>query len=64
MYLTARQRELYEFLQDYIARKGEAPTYQEIGKALRLRSTRRYSRILALPEQPAAPALLPTLKER
>jgi repressor LexA len=39
MYLTARQRELYEFLQGYIARHGEAPTYQEIGRALKLRST-------------------------
>ncbi|HEV8336798.1 MAG TPA: transcriptional repressor LexA [Candidatus Polarisedimenticolia bacterium] len=39
MYLTARQREIYEFIRDYIARKGEAPTYQEIGRALRLRST-------------------------
>ena len=39
MYLTSRQRELYEFLRDYIARQGEAPTYQEIGRALRLKST-------------------------
>ena len=39
MYLTARQKEIYEFIKSYIARKGEAPTYQEIGKALRLRST-------------------------
>ena len=39
MYLTARQKEIYEFLKDYIARKGEAPTYQEIGRALHLRST-------------------------
>ena len=39
MYLTERQKEIYEFIKGYIARKGEAPTYQEIGKALRLRST-------------------------
>src|SRR5258705_11607060 len=39
MYLTARQRELYEFLQGYIAREGEAPTYEEIGRALKLKST-------------------------
>ncbi len=39
MYLTARQQEMYEFIRDYIARKGAAPTYQEIGRALRLRST-------------------------
>ena len=39
MYLTARQKEIYEFIRDYIARKGEAPTYQEIGRALRIRST-------------------------
>jgi repressor LexA len=39
VYLTARQKEIYEFIRDYIARKGEAPTYQEIGRALHLRST-------------------------
>jgi len=39
VYLTARQKEIYQFIRDYIARKGEAPTYQEIGRALHLRST-------------------------
>ena len=46
MYLTARQKEIYEFLRDYVARKGEAPTYQEIGRALRLRSTNAVSKHL------------------
>src|SRR5258706_10594704 len=39
MYLTARQKEIYEYIRDHVARKGEAPTYQEIGRALKLRST-------------------------
>jgi repressor LexA len=39
VYLTARQKEMIEFIREHIARTGEAPTYQEIGKALRLRST-------------------------
>jgi repressor LexA len=51
MYLTARQRELYEFLQDYIARKGEAPTYQEIGRALRLKSTNAVAKHLKVLEE-------------
>jgi SOS-response transcriptional repressor LexA len=50
MYLTARQRELYEFLQDYIARQGEAPTYQEIGRALRLKSTNAVAKHLKVLE--------------
>ncbi len=51
MYLTARQRELYEFLQDYIERKGEAPTYQEIGRALRLKSTNAVAKHLKVLEE-------------
>ena len=51
MYLTARQRELYEFLQGYIARKGEAPTYQEIGRALKLRSTNAVAKHLKALEE-------------
>ena len=46
MYLTARQKEIYEFIRDYVARKGEAPTYQEIGRALHLRSTNAVSKHL------------------
>jgi repressor LexA len=51
MYLTARQRELYEFLQDYIARKGEAPTYEEIGRALKLKSTNAVAKHLKTLEE-------------
>src|SRR6185436_19181233 len=51
MYLTARQRELYEFLQDYIERQGEAPTYQEIGRALRLKSTNAVAKQLKVLEE-------------
>ncbi|MCI0567665.1 MAG: transcriptional repressor LexA [Acidobacteria bacterium] len=51
MYLTARQRELYRFLQDYIERKGEAPTYQEIGRALRLKSTNAVAKHLKALEE-------------
>jgi len=51
MYLTARQRELYEFLQDYIERQGEAPTYQEIGRALRLKSTNAVAKHLKVLEE-------------
>ena len=50
MYLTSRQRELYEFLRGYIARKGEAPTYQEIGRALRLKSTNAVAKHLKMLE--------------
>ncbi len=51
MYLTARQREIYQFLQDYIARHGEAPTYQEIGRALHLRSTNAVAKHLKALEE-------------
>lgn len=51
MYLTARQREIYQFLQDYIARHGEAPTYQEIGRALKLRSTNAVAKHLKALEE-------------
>ena len=51
MYLTARQRELYEFLQSYIARAGEAPTYQEIARALRLKSTNAVTKHLKALEE-------------
>jgi repressor LexA len=51
MYLTARQRELYGFLQDYIARKGEAPTYEEIGRALKLKSTNAVAKHLKALEE-------------
>ena len=51
MYLTARQRELYEFLRDYIARKGAAPTYQEIGRALHLKSTNAVAKHLKVLEE-------------
>ncbi|HEV8375202.1 MAG TPA: transcriptional repressor LexA [Candidatus Polarisedimenticolia bacterium] len=51
MYLTARQRELYEFLQGYIAREGEAPTYEEIGRALKLKSTNAVAKHLKALEE-------------
>jgi repressor LexA len=51
MYLTARQRELYEFLQGYIARHGEAPTYEEIGRALKLKSTNAVTKHLKALEE-------------
>ena len=51
MYLTARQRAIYEFLRGYIARKGEAPTYQEIGRAFNIRSTNAVTKHLKILEQ-------------
>ena len=51
MYLTARQKELYEFLRDYIAREGTAPTSQEIGRALQMRSTNAVAKHLRTLEE-------------
>jgi repressor LexA len=38
MYLTKRQREIYQFLQEHIRDKGYAPSIMEIGKAFDLNS--------------------------
>lgn len=38
MFLTKRQKELYDYLQSYIRRHGYAPTFQEIGKHFKLSS--------------------------
>ncbi len=38
MYLTKRQREIYEFLKDHIDTRGYAPSIVEIGKRFRLHS--------------------------
>lgn len=38
MFLTKRQKELYDYLQHYIHTHGYAPTFQEIGKHFRLSS--------------------------
>ena len=35
MYMTRRQKEILDFLNRYIERKGYAPTIEEIGRALR-----------------------------
>lgn len=37
--LTARQREIYEFIRDEILRRGCPPTYREIGEHFGIRST-------------------------
>lgn len=36
--LTRRQREVYEFIRDYLRREGGAPSYEEIRRGLGLRS--------------------------
>ncbi len=51
MYLTARQKAIYDFLREYIARKGEAPTYQEIGRAFGFRSTNAVAKHLKALEE-------------
>jgi len=38
MILTKRQKQLYDYLDDYIARQGYAPTLEEIGEHFRLSS--------------------------
>lgn len=38
MFLTKRQKEMYDYLQGYIHRNGYAPTFQEIGRHFRLSS--------------------------
>jgi repressor LexA len=38
MILTKRQKQLYDYLDDYIARHGYAPTLEEIGEKFRLSS--------------------------
>jgi len=38
MFLTKRQKELYDYLQGYIGTHGYAPTFQEIGKQFKLSS--------------------------
>jgi repressor LexA len=38
MSLTERQRQVYEFIKDFIGRRGMAPSYEEIRKAFRFRS--------------------------
>ena len=38
MFLTKRQKELYDYLQGYIRVHGYAPTFQEIGKHFKLSS--------------------------
>ena len=38
MYLTKRQREIYEFIRGHIPKKGYAPSILEIGKRFRLSS--------------------------
>jgi repressor LexA len=38
MYLTKRQREIYEYLKDHIRSRGYAPSITEIGKQFELRS--------------------------
>jgi repressor LexA len=38
MILTKRQKELYDYIDDYIARNGYAPTLEEIGERFRLSS--------------------------
>ena len=39
MYLTKRQREIYEFIRNHIQKKGYAPSIHEIGKRFRLSSS-------------------------
>lgn len=38
MFLTKRQKELYDYIQEHIGRHGYAPTLQEIGRRFRLSS--------------------------
>src|SRR5574340_1203357 len=38
MILTKRQKELYDYIDDYIARHGYAPTLEEIGEQFQLSS--------------------------
>src|SRR5262245_28333887 len=38
MFLTKRQKEMYDYLQGYIRKHGYAPTFQEIGKHFELSS--------------------------
>jgi repressor LexA len=44
--LTARQREIYEFIRSEILRKGCPPTYREIGEQFGIRSTNGVKRSL------------------
>ena len=38
MALTKRQRQLYDFIADFVARHGYSPSFEEIGRGLRLKS--------------------------
>ena len=44
--LTARQREIYEFIREEILRRGCPPTYREIGHRFGIRSTNGVKRSL------------------
>jgi repressor LexA len=49
--LTARQNQAFEFIRDYLHRHRLAPTHQEIGDALGLKSTNAIYKILKALEQ-------------
>ena len=46
--LTDRQREMLEFIKQYIAEKGYPPTYREIGVALGVDPGAIYQKVIAL----------------
>ena len=48
--LTERQNQVYEFLRDYVRRRGKPPTIKEVGDSLGIRSTNGVHKMLVVLE--------------